>query len=220
MDERALETGPGSIGERMLQEELGSVDRAENFYRYQVLDHLNPRMQEFVAEQELVFIATADAGGACDASLRAGPPGFVRVEDATTLSYPDYRGNGVMASLGNTRENPQIGLLFVDFTRHRIGLHVNGTVGLVRDEQMRREHPDLPVEPVPGRRATLWVRITVQEAYIHCSKHIPHLVARPDRRAWGTDDVRRKGGDWFGAAEGRRVLRSGHGSSEAEQAAP
>jgi hypothetical protein len=125
-----------------------------------------------------------------------------------------------MASLGNAYENPHIGMLFVDFSRNRIGLHVNGTVRLVRDEEMRRLDPGTPIDPVPGRRARIWVQVTVQEAYIHCSKHIPHLVPHTVDRSWGTDDMRRKGGDWFGAAGDRHALRSAHGSPEAESHAP
>jgi uncharacterized protein len=46
-----------------------------------------------------------------------------------------------------------------------------------------------------------WVEVQVQEAYIHCRKHLPHLVkASGEGRAWGTDDARAKGGDYFGAA--------------------
>ncbi|WP_051871838.1 pyridoxamine 5'-phosphate oxidase family protein [Streptomyces sclerotialus] len=183
---------------------MGTVDRADRFYRDQVLDHLNARMCEFVGRQEMFFLATADRHGECDSTFRAGPPGFVRVLDERTLVYPEYRGNGVMASLGNISENPQLGILFVDFLRDRIGLHVNGRAWVVPDEEMRVRHPDLPVDPVPGRRAQLWVVVEVTEAYIHCAKHIPHLqkVPRQERgeRAWGTDDVKRKGGDFFGAA--------------------
>ncbi|GAB2892115.1 hypothetical protein GCM10027074_70310 [Streptomyces deserti] len=129
------------------------------------------------------------------------------------MAYPEYRGNGVMASLGNIRENPHVGILMIDFSQDRIGLHVNGRAQLVADETMRRRHPDLPVDPVPGRRPQIWVEVQVQEAYIHCSKHIPRLVRAPLRhytnggagvatgeQAWGTDDVKRKGGDYFGAA--------------------
>jgi hypothetical protein len=46
------------------------------------------------------------------------------------------------------------------------------------------------------------VLVHVEEAYIHCAKHIPRLLKLPRDRAWGTDDVRRKGGDFFGAAAG------------------
>ena len=41
--------------------------------------------------------------------------------------------------------------------------------------------------------------MTVEEAYVHCRKHIPGMVPTCERRAWGTDDVARKGGDYFGA---------------------
>ncbi|MFI6853878.1 pyridoxamine 5'-phosphate oxidase family protein [Streptomyces sp. NPDC050416] len=203
-----------------MQRELGTVGRADRFYDEQVLDRLNPRMQDFVARQEMFFLATADRQGECDSTFRAGPPGFLRVLDDATLTYPEYRGNGVMASLGNIRENPHIGLLMIDFSQDRIGLHVNGRAQLVTDDVMRQRLPDLPVDPVPGRRPHLWVEVEVEEAYIHCSKHIPRLVRAPvrpttgsadrsaadDERAWGTDDVKRKGGDYFGAAARERGL--------------
>lgn len=195
---------PGSDGEHLVQQRLGTTKRADRFYDDQVLDHLNVRMQEFVARQEMFFLSTADRHGECDATFRAGPPGFVQVLDARTLAYPEYRGNGVMASIGNISENPRLGILMVDFTRDRIGLHVNGRARVVMDEDMRLQHPGLPVDPVPGRRAQLWVTVEVEEAYIHCAKHIPHLQKVPAQqrgaRAWGTDDAKRKGGDFFGAA--------------------
>jgi hypothetical protein len=43
------------------------------------------------------------------------------------------------------------------------------------------------------------VVVSVAEAYIHCSKHIPRLVGVDRDRSWGTDDVRHKGGDFFQA---------------------
>lgn len=195
---------PGSDGERLVQQCLGTAERADRFYQDQVLDHLNARMREFVARQEMFFLATADRHGACDSTFRAGPPGFVQVLGERTLAYPEYRGNGVMASVGNIVENPRLGLLMVDFTRDLIGLHVNGRARVVMDEAMRERHPQLPHDPVPGRRAQMWVEVEVEEAYIHCAKHIPHLRKVPaggrGGRAWGTDDAKRKGGDFFGAA--------------------
>ncbi|MEU6688326.1 pyridoxamine 5'-phosphate oxidase family protein [Streptomyces sp. NPDC046832] len=201
-----------------MQHELGTTGRADRFYDEQVLDRLNPGMREFVARQEMFFLATSDARGQCDSTFRAGPPGFLHVLDDATLAYPEYRGNGIMASLGNIRENPNVGLLMIDFAEDRIGLHVNGRAHLVPDEAMRRSRPGLPVDPLPGRRPQMWVEVQVEEAYIHCSKHIPRLLRAPLRpssaedgtsaaaveQAWGTDDVKRKGGDYFKAAEAKR----------------
>lgn len=202
----------GSRGERVLQERLGSEERAERFYDEQMLGHLNARMREFVRRQEMFFLATSDGKGECDNTFRAGSPGFLQVLDDRTVAYPEYRGNGVFASLGNIEENPHVALLLLDFQQDRIGLHINGRARVVADDDMRAERPYLPVDPVPGRRAAVWVEVTVDEAYVHCSKHIPHLakVERPphgEGRAWGTDDNRRKGGDYFGTAAAARARR-------------
>lgn len=195
----SVETHLGSQGEHELQRRYQTEDRAARFYDTQVLDHLNERMREFVRCQEMLFVATADGFGECDSTFRAGPAGFIQVLDNKTLAYPEYRGNGVMASLGNITENPHVGLLLVDFCRDLVGLHVNGTAEVVEDEVLRRSH-QLPEPDIAGRRAALWVRVTVVEAYIHCAKHIPRLVQMPRTRQWGTDDARRKKSDYFDAA--------------------
>jgi uncharacterized protein len=194
---------PNSPGERALQDVLGTRDRAERFSRDQVSALLTPRMQEFIARMEMVWIATADGVGRCDCSFRSGPPGFVQVHDDGTLAYPDYRGNGVMASSGNLLENPHIGMWFGDFDRELIGLHVNGRATVLLPEQMRESQPKLAEPDHPGRRPTHWVVVTVEEAFVHCRKHLPRLVRQPVRRQWGTDSPLHKGGDYFGVAAGR-----------------
>lgn len=197
---------PGSDGEHRLQERHGTRDRALAFYDRQVIDHLNERMIDYLTRQTLMFVATADAGGECDCSLRAGPPGFVHVLDERTLVYPEYRGNGVMASLGNIEENPHAGLFFGDFLDSTIGLHVNGRASILENEELGAR-PDLP-ETVRkalaiegGLSAERWVCLEVEEAYIHCSKHIPRLALLDKKIQWGVDDEAAKGGDFFGVGE-------------------
>jgi predicted pyridoxine 5'-phosphate oxidase superfamily flavin-nucleotide-binding protein len=188
-------------GERMLQEQWGTRERADQFYGRQVLDHLNDRMRAFIGVQEWMFVATSSAAGACDSTLRAGPAGFVAVLDEHRLAWPEYRGNGVLASRGNIIENPHVGLLFVDFVRDRIGLHVNGRARLVDDAEVRSTHPGLPVDTVPGRRPEQWVVAEVVEAYIHCAKHIPRLHRHPaDRHHLGHHPATKKS-DYFVPAE-------------------
>jgi hypothetical protein len=190
---------PGSAGEHELQQDYGSGKRADRFYDDQVRDRLLPRMVEFIGRMDMAFVATSDAHGECDNSLRAGPPGFIRVLDEYTLAYPEYRGNGVFASLGNIVENGHVGILMVDFVESLIGLHVNGRARIVDDETFRTRHPEHVGDDVPGRRAERWVVVEVEEAYIHCRKHIPRMERVTEKRAWGTDDPARKGGDFFGA---------------------
>ena len=199
---------PGSTGEHLLQCAYGTEARAARFYADQVRDRLLPVMVEFVGRMEMMFVATSDSHGDCDCSLRAGPPGFIQVLDDGHLAYPEYRGNGVHASLGNISENPHVGLLMIDFERDLIGLHVNGRARVVEDAKLRALHPALPVDPAPGRRAEHWVVIAIDEAYIHCRKHIPRMARVSERRDWGTDDPARKGGDYFGA-RAERLSRDG-----------
>jgi hypothetical protein len=134
----------GSCGEHALQERYGTTKRAQSFYQRQVLDHMNDRMREFIARQEMVFVSTADAMGECDCSFRAGPGGFVQVIDEHALAYPEYRGNGVLASLGNITDNGHIGLLFIDFFTDIIGLHVNGKAALVENDEVFTKRDILP----------------------------------------------------------------------------
>ncbi|MGQ0844791.1 MAG: pyridoxamine 5'-phosphate oxidase family protein [Sporichthyaceae bacterium] len=199
---------PGCAGEHEMQEKWDSVDRARGFYDRQVLDHLNPTMIAFLARQQMMFVSTADAKGECDCSFRAGEPGFVVALDSTHLVYPELRGNGVYASLGNIAENPHIGLLFVDFFADLVGLHVNGAASVLEHEELLAD-PRVTLELLEaltrqgGRRPERWVVVEVHEAYIHCSKHIP-LLARLDKQLdWGTDDAKRKGGDYFGVTAAR-----------------
>ena len=202
-------TKPGSSGEHALQERYATLKRAAAFYDKQMLDHLNPLMREYIAEQEMMFVATADANGEADASFRAGPPGFVRVLDDKTLMYPEYRGNGVMASLGNIAENGHVGILFVDFFKSAVGLHVNGTARIIENDAVSAFAPVLERlagvaqlhDQVEDKKKTpeRWVFVEIIEAYIHCSKHIPSLRKLDKDIEWGTDNEQRKGGDFFKA---------------------
>ena len=200
---------PGSAGEHELQNKLGTTKRANAFYDNQVLDHLTPLMREFIERMTMAFLATSDAHGECDSSFRAGPPGFVRVIDEKTVMWPEYKGNGVMASMGNISENGNVGLLFVDFFETAVGLHVNGTATIVENaavEAFAGLFERLPfataqvhsedVKKTPER----WVVVSIDEAYIHCSKHIPHLQYAPEG-----DDAGRRAGDVFKAKNADRA---------------
>jgi hypothetical protein len=59
------------------------------------------------------------------------PPGFLRVLDDRTVAYPEYRGNGVMASVGN----------------------VNGEAHLLTPAAMRQLNPEGP-DPLRSRASS------------------------------------------------------------------
>lgn len=181
---------PGSDGEHELQERLGTEERAASFYDESVHDSLTPRMQRFIGERIMFFLATADADGHTDCSPRLGPRGFVNVLDADRIAYPEYRGNGVHASLGNIRENPSASLTFVDWWESTVGLHVNGAATV-------REELPAATDPAPTDRVKYWVEVDVEEAYIHCAKHLPQLRIESFDPPWGTDDETAKRSGFF-----------------------
>lgn len=97
-------------------------------YRAQQLDNA---MQALIATADTFFIATAYLGKSAgesatasevadrqqgvDVSHRGGKPGFVRIDDARTLTVPDFVGNFFFNTIGNLVEHPRAGLLFIDF---------------------------------------------------------------------------------------------------------
>jgi uncharacterized protein len=198
--------------EQQAQARFGTARRAAAFDANQRLDHVNAAMQDFIARQTMVSIATADGQGRCDCSFRAGEPGFVHVLDPRTLAYPEYRGNGVMASVGNVLENPHIGMIFLDYCHTTVGLHVNGRARVVEARDMLTQ-PHLPLPLLEaarrkgGRRPEAWIVIEVEEAYIHCSKHVPLMKQLDKHIEWGTDDDMAKGGDFFHIKSGSTVPR-------------
>ncbi|GGG09561.1 hypothetical protein GCM10011344_07690 [Dokdonia pacifica] len=71
--------------------------------------------KEWIRNADTFYIATRGLDGRADASHRGGNPGFVEIMPDGTLKIPDYYGNNMFNSLGNIYENPNTGLLFVNF---------------------------------------------------------------------------------------------------------
>ena len=189
----------GTDGEKELQIKQNTENRAKRFYEKQMKTSLNKRMRAFIENQEMVFIATSDAKGNCDCSPRFGNKGFIKILDEKTLVYPEYRGNGVFASLGNILENSHIGMVFVDFFETAVGLHVNGTAFSYANVEIPKKYLDVMQPLLENTKITIerWVFIHVDEAYIHCSKHVPKLKKTNKPIAWGTDDNKAKQTEHF-----------------------
>lgn len=130
----------------------------------------------FIAKQNSFFLATANAEGQPYIQHRGGPPGFLRVLDATTLGLADFRGNRQYISLGNLVENPKVQLFLIDYaTRTRIKIW--GEAVVIEDD------PSLLAELMPDdydarpEQATI---IHVKAWDANCPQHIPRLVPAED----------------------------------------
>ena len=88
---------------------------------FDALRALTERAREIIQAADTFFVASyvAEGSGAAsegvDVSHRGGRPGFVRIDDANTLTIPDYLGNYHFNTLGNFIVNSRAGLLFADF---------------------------------------------------------------------------------------------------------
>jgi predicted pyridoxine 5'-phosphate oxidase superfamily flavin-nucleotide-binding protein len=76
-----------------------------------IYDQINPQLQEWIAQQQLFFVATAplDANGLVNCS----PKGLdtFRVIDANTVAYLDLTGSGV-ETIAHLKENQRITIMF------------------------------------------------------------------------------------------------------------
>jgi PPOX class probable FMN-dependent enzyme len=124
---------------------------------------LDVHCRNFIALSPFVVLATAGSRGTMDASPRGGKPGFVKVLDANTLLLPDAPGNNRLDTFSNVVETGRIGMLFlipgVDET-----LRINGLAVLSTDPA------ELAVGADERRTPKAAIRVTVQEAYLHCAK--------------------------------------------------
>jgi predicted pyridoxine 5'-phosphate oxidase superfamily flavin-nucleotide-binding protein len=94
---------------------------------------LSPSQQQWLAQVDTFFIASSHPAGA-DVSHRGGNPGFVQVVNANKLVFPDYAGNNMFNTLGNLFQQPQAGLLFIDFEQGTT-LQLTGTTQIIWDSE-------------------------------------------------------------------------------------
>jgi hypothetical protein len=94
-------------------------------------DHtdLTDEMIHVITSADTFFIATVSPTHGADCSHRGGQSGFVRVFEKNVLVWGDYPGKNMFQTLGNTIENQNIGLLFMDFENGDI-LQLSGSLKL------------------------------------------------------------------------------------------
>jgi PPOX class probable FMN-dependent enzyme len=138
----------GSPNERAIRKQLAALDT---------------HCRAFIQHSPFMLLGTSAPDGRCDVSPKGDQPGFVLVEDDTTLVIPDRPGNKRLDSLQNILQNPHVGLLFLipgmDET-----LRVNGSAQLVQDEDL------LHRLAADGKPPLLAIVVTVEEAFLHCGR--------------------------------------------------
>jgi predicted pyridoxine 5'-phosphate oxidase superfamily flavin-nucleotide-binding protein len=146
---------------RKLQEQFDTVRLADQLERTRKHARLSAEDRKIIDNAAFFFIATADADGCPDCSIKGGNPGFVTCVSDTALAFPNYDGNGMFRSLGNIHSNPSVGLLFVEFGKHPKKLRINGRAFF--------EHQDTS-DP-----ASITVKVAIEAIFPNCPRYMPKV---------------------------------------------
>lgn len=162
---------------KVIQEQMGSrqqYERMEERGGWQNV--MTQDLADFVAEQDSVYLATANAEGRPYIQHRGGPKGFLKVLDDRTLAFADFTGNRQYITLGNLAENPQAFLFLMDYaTQTRI--KVWGTAEVIEDDpDLLKQLTDFQYKGKPERV----IRFHVEAWDANCRQHIPLKYSQED----------------------------------------
>jgi hypothetical protein len=129
---------------------------------------------EFLAARDSFYMASVGETGWPYVQHRGGPPGFVRVLDATTLGFADFRGNRQYVTVGNVGQEPRVALFFMDYP-NRTRLKVFGRARLVGlDDEALLSRLESPHYRARVERGFV---VTVEGFDWNCPQHItPHYT--------------------------------------------
>jgi predicted pyridoxine 5'-phosphate oxidase superfamily flavin-nucleotide-binding protein len=119
-------------------------DKTESFDKTPGKSHrlkkLTTSQKDLIADADTFFIASRHQTRGADASHRGGNPGFIKVSDDSKIIFPDYSGNMMFQTLGNIREYPNSGLLFIDFEKGNT-LQLSGKSKIIWDKEIYSQFP-------------------------------------------------------------------------------
>lgn len=104
---------------KALQEKAGSRRSYARMEEMARGTELSEAETEFIAERDGFYLSTVGESGFPYVQYRGGPKGFLKVLDAKTLAYADFRGNMQYVSAGNLTRNDRAALILMDYANRR-----------------------------------------------------------------------------------------------------
>jgi len=139
-------------------------------------DELGPGEAAFIAARDSFYMATVSETGWPYVQHRGGPPGFIRVLDARTVAFADFRGNRQYVSVGNLARNDRASVILVDYP-NRQRLKILGHIRLVDadDDPELVKRVEMPTYRARVERVML---ISLEAFDWNCPQHItPRFTA-------------------------------------------
>ena len=139
---------------------------------------LRQREIEFIESRNSFYQATVSETGWPYVQHRGGANGFLKVLDANTIGFADFRGNRQYISVGNLANNDRIALIMVDYPNRR-RLKILGHARLVHemDEPSLIARLAIPEYPAQIERGFI---IQVKAWDWNCSQHITPRYTEQD----------------------------------------
>jgi ferredoxin-NADP reductase/predicted pyridoxine 5'-phosphate oxidase superfamily flavin-nucleotide-binding protein len=136
-------------------------------------DALTADEVEFIRERDAFYQATVSESGWPYVQHRGGPRGFLKVLDARTIGYADFRGNVQYISVGNLQGNDRVSILLMDYANQR-RLKILGRARLVdaKADPALIARLRMPSELTGSARVERAVVITVEGYDWNCPQHI------------------------------------------------
>jgi predicted pyridoxine 5'-phosphate oxidase superfamily flavin-nucleotide-binding protein len=137
---------------------------------------ITPELEEFLAQRNSMYLATANAAGQPYIQHRGGPPGFLHVLDEQRFGFADFAGNKQYITLGNIRENVKTHVFLMDYA-HRRRIKIWGELSAVEGDaalnaRLKPEGYKARVERVLLIKVTAWD--------VNCPQHIPMKIDAAD----------------------------------------
>jgi uncharacterized protein len=123
---------------KAVQAQMGVGHVWQDFKGHREFNAFGENESAFIADRDSFYMATISQTGWPYIQHRGGPKGFLKVLDARTLAFADYRGNRQYISTGNLAADDRVCLFLVDYPRRarlKIYAHVE-TFGLGDDPQL------------------------------------------------------------------------------------
>lgn len=96
-----------------------SLKMWDNFAGERLSDRFTEAETAFVQARDSFYLATISQSGWPYIQHRGGAPGFLKVLDATTLAFADFRGNRQYITLGNLASDDRAALFLMDYPGRR-----------------------------------------------------------------------------------------------------
>ena len=129
---------------------------------------LSDKEAQFIRQRDSLYMASVSESGWPYVQHRGGPPGFIKVLDAATLGFADYRGNRQYISAGNVQSNNRVSLFLMDYPNRR-RLKVAGRLEFIDPNDARLQ---ALLDPNYRARIERGVLIHIAAFDWNCPQHI------------------------------------------------